>query len=85
MYIIDPTSNVFFYNNAGAIARINGAFGHGTGPIILDDTRCEGFETSLVSCLHGGIEAHNCDHSKDAGVVCRPGKFCVWLVSYASA
>ncbi len=55
--------------------RTNGAFGYGIGPILLDDVRCTGTEGYLLYCLHGGIEVTNCNHIKDAGVVCIPGKF----------
>ena len=48
----------------------NAHYGQGTGPILLDDVRCLGTEPSLFSCNHRGIGNHNCDHSKDASVVC---------------
>jgi deleted-in-malignant-brain-tumors protein 1 len=59
--------------NAGATARINGAFGQGNGPILWDDVRCSGLEQRLFDCVHNGLEVHNCDHHQDAGVVCVAG------------
>ena len=45
----------------------------GTGQIILDNLQCTGTESRLVNCRHNGLGNHNCDHSEDAGVRCRPG------------
>ncbi|KAM6957747.1 scavenger receptor cysteine-rich domain-containing protein DMBT1-like [Aplochiton taeniatus] len=45
-------------------------FGHGRGPIWLDDFNCTGSESSLSQCTRGALGAHNCDHSEDAGVIC---------------
>lgn len=53
-------------------------FGAGSGPIFLKDVKCKGFEQSLLKCEHDGWKSHDvnesCDHSMDAGVVCRPHK-----------
>lgn len=39
-------------------------------PILMDDIGCTGSETSLQECTFSGN--HNCRHSEDAGVECRP-------------
>ncbi|XP_039885347.1 deleted in malignant brain tumors 1 protein-like isoform X7 [Simochromis diagramma] len=51
-------------------ARQSAHFGAGTGQIWLDDVSCSGSESSLIGCQHRGFGTHNCDHRKDAGVIC---------------
>ncbi|XP_026061517.1 deleted in malignant brain tumors 1 protein-like isoform X2 [Carassius auratus] len=51
-------------------AQTSAHFGQGSGPILLDDVRCSGSESSLTQCSHPSIGIHNCGHSEDAGVAC---------------
>ncbi|XP_023411640.1 scavenger receptor cysteine-rich domain-containing group B protein [Loxodonta africana] len=46
-------------------------FGPGRGPILLDNVKCRGDESILLLCSHIRWDAHNCDHSEDASVLCR--------------
>ena len=47
-------------------------FGQGTGPINLDDIKCRGDETNILSCPQLPMNVpHNCRHSEDAGVQCK--------------
>ena len=47
-----------------------GAYGGGTGPILLDNVECQGSESDLLNCSHSGLYVHNCVHAEDAGVSC---------------
>ncbi|XP_063090352.1 scavenger receptor cysteine-rich domain-containing group B protein isoform X5 [Cavia porcellus] len=46
-------------------------FGPGRGPILLDNVKCRGDESTLLLCSHIRWDAHNCDHSEDASVLCQ--------------
>ena len=61
---------------AGASAAVRSAgFGEGIGNIWMDEVNCVGHERRLIDCNHLGLGKHNCDHSKDAGVICIPGNY----------
>lgn len=56
----------------GTVVSAPGAaqFGQGHNAIWLDDVNCTGREDTLSECLARPWGTHNCDHGKDAGVVC---------------
>lgn len=54
--------------NARAYGRAH--FGHGGGPILLDDLSCTGYESNLLDCNHRYIGHNDCSHNEDAGVSC---------------
>jgi len=45
-------------------------YGSGSGKIWMSNLQCTGEEESLAQCVHRGWGVHNCDHDKDASVVC---------------
>ena len=49
----------------------------------MDDVHCAGNETAITQCKHRGWRVTDCDHSKDAGVICTPkGKYTLTLDIY---
>ncbi|XP_019616489.1 PREDICTED: deleted in malignant brain tumors 1 protein-like [Branchiostoma belcheri] len=75
----DVVCRMLGYPNATQV-RNDAYFGQGTGPIYMDDVRCDGNETSLFSCSYAGWTIHDCDHGQDAGVVCRTDSSRIRLV-----
>ena len=50
--------------------RSLGAFGPGSGEIVLDNVQCNGTEQNVLECEHSEPLIHNCRHTEDAGAVC---------------
>eukprot|EP00118_Oscarella_pearsei_P024885 m.307022 g.307022 ORF g.307022 m.307022 type:complete len:605 (+) comp41827_c0_seq1:242-2056(+) len=53
-------------------AVTGGVFEPGTGPILLDNVKCDGTEGKLQDCNFDGWGVTNCGHDEDAGVECEP-------------
>ncbi|TSK22608.1 Neurotrypsin [Bagarius yarrelli] len=51
----------------------DGAYGEGTGLILLDEVRCVGGESSLLECSHAEWGRHDCSHSEDVAIRCQRG------------
>ncbi|KAL0148694.1 hypothetical protein M9458_056021, partial [Cirrhinus mrigala] len=51
-------------------ALIGAHFGQGSGKIWISFVMCTGSESTLKNCGSLGWGDNNCDHSKDAGVIC---------------
>ncbi|XP_067833434.1 deleted in malignant brain tumors 1 protein-like [Heptranchias perlo] len=54
----------------GQSATFGGHFGEGTGPVLLDNVRCNGSEPFLWSCASLTIGPRSCRQKNDAGVIC---------------
>ena len=66
-----------YYTIATAAVAFSGAyFGQGTGlPILMDNTKCTGSESSLVQCQYDNNTIED-NHVEDAGVICvKKGRF----------
>ena len=50
-----------------------GYYGRGSGPIMLDDVRCMGWETNIQFCNTSGWYQDMCGHHQDVGVICDTG------------
>ena len=72
MFLIKSSPSLSEFVSTGAIARSRAYFGQGTGAILLDQVACTGTETRLVNCRSNPLGIHDCSHSEDAGVTCRP-------------
>ena len=68
VFILCVLHNVYI----DSVAVKNAGFGEGSGHIWLDDVMCTGNETNIFHCSRGvEVNASNCDHSEDAGVICQ--------------
>ena len=46
-------------------------FGEGKGPVHLSRAECTSEDTDLLSCTIDKSAVNGCDHSEDAGVICK--------------
>lgn len=60
-----------YYRYGSITAYDSAAFGQGSGPIMLDDLHCSGYESDISQCGSGGWLVHNCGHGEDASVSCQ--------------
>ena len=59
------------YTVPGAIPVGRAVYGQGIGEILYDEMDCSGLERNLSDCQSATFRVHNCQHSEDAGVLCR--------------
>lgn len=60
------------YEGFTGVPRYNSFYGKGSGRIWVQNSSCNGDETSIQNCIKSGIGVHQCNHSNDAGVKCFP-------------
>ncbi|XP_071819848.1 scavenger receptor cysteine-rich domain-containing group B protein-like isoform X3 [Apostichopus japonicus] len=66
-YGLSPNSG----DRYGGSASYGESYGEGSGPIMLDDVRCDGSEYMLTQCGHNGWYQHNCQYGDDTWVRCQ--------------
>ncbi|XP_033764405.1 deleted in malignant brain tumors 1 protein-like isoform X2 [Pecten maximus] len=59
------------HSSVVAVHTSKARYGSGVGPIWLDETQCSGQETNLGQCSMEPFGRGDCDHTEDAGVICR--------------
>lgn len=64
-----------------AVAFSNAHFGHGAGPIYLDNIDCSGSESNLFNCSNSSVVSCASGHWDDAGVRCQ-GRFISACICY---
>ena len=52
-------------------------FGEGRGPVHLSRAGCTSEDTDLLSCTIDKSAVNGCNHSEDAGVICRGVRVCM--------
>ena len=62
-------------SSSGATPLSFGAFGPGSGTILMNKVDCNGTETSLEQCWFKGWDITECNHTEDAAVICQSSKF----------
>ncbi|VDI08633.1 Hypothetical predicted protein, partial [Mytilus galloprovincialis] len=60
-----------YMGRTGAVVKSGGVYGQGSGPILLDDVKCEGTESTIFQCSSKPIGSNNCRHREDVGVQCQ--------------
>ena len=65
----------------GATGQREAVYGQGTGPILLDQVRCNGNEQSLLDCPQNPVGQHDCSHDQDASITCSAGSCCDYSIA----
>ena len=52
-------------------AKSGAYFGEGEGPVHMDGVACDGSESRITDCPSLCWEEPKCNHTQDAGVICR--------------
>ena len=55
------------------MASLNGYYGRGTGPILLQDVMCTGVEQQLIECPARNLDLISCRAHEIAGIECFSG------------
>ena len=69
-----------FYRRVTGKSLSGSHFGHGKGRVWMSDVHCNGTEHDIMLCNFDASGGINCDHSRDAGVIC-DCKSCIMSMS----
>ena len=59
-----------FNPHSGASYCSNGCYGQSSGPLLVSNVQCTGFESSLLECTHDQETHSGCNSFDDVGVQC---------------
>lgn len=65
---------IMLTDSTGAAAISSVKYGPGAGPILFEDVKCQGTESSLAQCQIKFFYSRSCDHQKGVGIICNISK-----------
>ena len=77
----------FSFPSAAQTEPSSSPYGTGEGPILLDDVKCSGDESSLLQCDKSPLAAGtDCKHTEDVAITCQGSNGCMthWFTGHSS-
>ena len=73
---------LLFFALIGATTVQGSLFGLTSGPVLLADVACRGFESRLEFCPSMQVDSVSCSHSSDVGIRCVEGLLIIILMYF---